>query len=98
MIGFSIILLFILSFVKYDFDKQSLFLCEKFQENNLDMNQCPAHKSNISWLIIIAYSIGFLMLVAGLYIIFMPQAQPLEIKKDFKEIDATKLSEEEKKL
>ena len=98
MVGFSVILLFILIFVKHDFDKQSLFLCEAFQESNLDMSQCPAHKSNVSWLIIMAYSISFLMLGTGIYLIFIPQAQPIETKKEFKEIDVSIFSEDEKLL
>ena len=94
----SLILLFVLTIVKIDFDNQSSFLCEKFHENRLDMNQCPAHKSNASWMFTIAYGISFLMLGAGLYLIFMFKQIPEETKKEFRQIDLTKLDEEEKKI
>ena len=96
--AFSLILLFVLTIVKIDFDNQSSFLCEKFHENQLDMNQCPAHKSNASWMFTIAYGISFIMLGAGLYLIFMFKPALEEPKKEFKQVDLTKLDEEEKKI
>lgn len=98
LIGISIILLFILVFVKLDVDKQGAFLCETFHENQLDMEQCPAHKSNVSWLLVTAFGIGFLMLASGIYLLFFFSTSSAEMRKEFKEIDASKLNEEEKKI
>ncbi|MEK6983932.1 MAG: hypothetical protein AABX33_05140 [Nanoarchaeota archaeon] len=95
--GFSIILVFILTFVKIDSDEQSAFLCEKFHENQLDMQQCPAHKSNISWLLVSAFGIGFLILGVGVYLSFFHKPAAKDVK-DFKEIDITKLTDEEKNI
>ena len=98
LVGFSIILLFILTFVKIDVDKQSTILCEKFQEDNIDMSECPVHKSNFSWMIILAYGVGFVILVSGVYLVFIHKTTKSEIKKDFKNIDLSKLSDEEKRF
>lgn len=98
LIGFSIILLFVLAFVKSDVDKQAAFLCEKIHENRIDMEQCPAHKSDVSWLIVVAFGIGFLILGTGIYMLFTRKQPTEESKKEFKQIDLAKLSDEEKKL
>ena len=98
LISSSAILLLVLTFVKTDFDKQAAFLCEKFHENQLDMQQCPAHKSNTSWLIMSAFGIAFLMLGAGFYLLFMVKPSAEEPKKNFKHVDASKLSNEENKV
>jgi uncharacterized membrane protein len=90
--------LIIINFVKIDTDKQAAFLCEKFHENQLDMQQCPAHKSNTSWLLAFAFGISFLMLGIGIYLLFVPKTASEKLKKDFKQIDLSKLSEEEKKI
>jgi len=97
LIGFSLILLFVLTFVKSDIDNQSAFLCEKFHENQLDMQQCPAHKSNVSWLMVAAFGIAFLILGTGIYMLFA-RKQPEEPKKDFRQIDLARLSDDEKKI
>ena len=95
LLGFAIILLFVLTFVKIDNDKKSEVLCEKFSANKLDMKDCPAHQSNFSWMIIIAYGIGFLILLVGVYIIFVSNGSA-DTKKDFKPIDISKLNDEER--
>ncbi|MBS3113769.1 hypothetical protein J4448_01585 [Candidatus Woesearchaeota archaeon] len=98
LIGFSAILILILAFVKADVDEQAAFLCEKFHESNLDMQQCPAHKSNISWLITLAFGISFLILGVSLYLLFMHKSFKEESKKEFKQADLSKLNEEEKRV
>lgn len=98
LIGFSAILLLVLAFVKIDVDKQAAFLCEKFHENKLDMQQCPAHKSNTSWIIVSAFVVTFLILGTGIYLLFAPKTVSEKLKKDFKQIDLSKLSEEEKRI
>ncbi len=40
LIAFSIVLFIVLAFIKTQFDSESAFLCDKFHENNLDMNSC----------------------------------------------------------
>lgn len=103
LIGFSVILFVVLSFIKIQVDKQSAFLCEKFHENKLDMNECPVHKNNsfwanISWTILSAFGIDFLIFGVGVYIIFFQKTYSKELKKEFKEIDLSMLSDEEKKI
>lgn len=98
LIGFAIILLFILVLVKMDVDKQGALLCEAFHENELDMTQCPVHKSNVSWMILFAFGIGFVMLGVGAYLLFGQKDKAELAKKDFKPVDTSKLDEDEKKI
>ncbi|MBI5398672.1 hypothetical protein HZB03_04375 [Candidatus Woesearchaeota archaeon] len=100
LVGFSIILLFILGFVKIDVDEQGKVLCEKFHENNIPMDQCPAHNSNVSWMIMSAFAIGFVMLAFGVYMIFVaePFGQNIKMKREFKEVDTSQCDEEERKV
>ena len=97
LIGLSIILLFILVFVKINSDREGAFLCQVVAEDpNLSMDECPAHESSTSWLILLAFGIGMIMLVAGAVLIFRSQAG--ETKKHHNPVDRSKLSEEEKKI
>ena len=99
LIGLACILITIMIFVKLNSDEQSAFLCEKFHENQLDMAQCPAHKSNSSWLILSAFGIGIFIFGTGVYLLFIPnitKENNESMKKDFKIIDSSKLDEEEK--
>ena len=97
LIGISIILIFILSFVKINVDNQAAFLCDAVHANpELEMQECPVHKSNTSWLLTTAFGISFLTSGIGIFMVFMPVKK--ESKLEFKEIDATKLDEEEKKI
>ncbi|HLC60692.1 MAG TPA: hypothetical protein VJJ52_04640 [Candidatus Nanoarchaeia archaeon] len=98
MIGFSLILLFVLTFIKINTDNSNALLCDTFTKNNWDMTQCPAHKSNTSWMILLAFGIGFLILGSGLYMLFFHKSIAHEAKKEFKLIDLSKMSEEEKNI
>ncbi len=103
LIGFSIILFIILAFIKIQVDSQSAFLCEKFHENQLNMNECPVHKTNsfwenVSWMITAAFGIDFLIFGVGLYIAFFYKSLSQELKKEFREIDLSKFDDEEKKV
>ncbi len=69
LIVFSMLLGILLVFVKANTDQQGAFLCEKFHENQLDMQQCPAHKSSTSWLLTLAFGTAFLILGAGIYLV-----------------------------
>ncbi len=98
LVGFSIILLFLLTFVKIDNDKKSAILCQEFSKDGLDMKDCPVHKSNFSWIIILSYGISFIVLAIGVILLFIPRFFKEESKKEFKQFDISKLSEEEKKF
>lgn len=95
LIAVSLALIFILAFVKVDIDAQENVLCETFSQNNLDMSQCPAHKSSVSWFIVVSFGIAFLILGIGGYMTFL---SPKEEKKESKVIDISKLDEDEKKI
>lgn len=90
---FAIILLVVLGFVKADIDNQAAFLCENFHENGWDMSTCPAHKSNVSWLLSLSFGLSFLMTGAGIFLWFQ---RPATTPKDFRNIDLDKLDAAEK--
>ena len=91
----SLLLLSVLVFVKSEIDSQEAFLCEAVHSNpDLEMDQCPAHTSNLSWLFVVAFGVAFLFLGIGIYIMFMPaQAKTVENK-----VDLSKLDDDEKKI
>ena len=98
LIGFSVILLLVLAFVKVNVDNEGAFLCEAVAENpNLDMEQCPAHNNNTSWLLMVAFSIGAIMLGGGIYLLFAPKRKDI-LKTEFKEVDVYKVDDGEKKI
>lgn len=96
LIAFSIILIIVLGFVKFDMDKKDAFLCQAIHSNpDMDMSQCPVHQSNSSWFIVVLFGITFLILGIGAYLSFVP------IKKEeqqFKKVDFSKLHKEEKDI
>lgn len=95
LIGFAVILLISLTLVKLNFDNQAVLLCQAVNDNpDLSMSECPAHKSNVPWLIIISFGISFLILISGLYVLYT-KSDDKELKQDFKEVDLTKLNDEE---
>jgi len=97
LIFFSIVFLVLLALIKANYDSQSAVLCEEFAKDpTADMLQCPAHKSNTSWLITIAFGVAFLILGAGAYLIIFSQPQFEELKKEFKQIDLSKLDDDGK--
>lgn len=107
LVGFALILLFILVFVKSNIDSQSAFLCDAVHANpELEMSECPVHKSNTSWLLVGAFGIAFLILGSGIYMIFMPSTLQKEGKDGHGEqqrhltenIDISKLDDDEKKI
>ncbi len=109
LIAFSIILLAILTYIKIDNDAKGVLWCEKFEQSDLDMKDCPAHQSNFSWVIIAAYGLIFLMLAIGAYMAFFIKPAQVttpkealesaaEPKKDFKPVDMSRLDEEETRV
>ncbi|MEK6923229.1 MAG: MarR family transcriptional regulator [Nanoarchaeota archaeon] len=101
---FAVILLVLLIFVKVNVDSQAAFLCETVAANGGDLASCPAHRSPISWFIVSSFGIVFLMLGAGAYMFLMPMKTEQQIlpaiteRQKFKEVDFSKLNEEEKKI
>jgi len=102
LVGFSIALLLILTFVKVKVDQESTLLCEKLHENQITMDQNPVHKSSLSWMIVSAFGIAFLLMGLGGYMFFLPQqhseATFITPRKEFKEADLGTFDEEEKKV
>ncbi len=94
LVGFSIVLLVILTFVKINVDNRGAFLCEMVASSpHLDMSECPAHKDNTSWLIVGAFGIAFLVSGSGIYIILVKRK-----KGEFGKIGLSKLNGEEKRI
>ena len=94
----SILLLIILGLVKTKYDETSLFLCERFQQDNLDMEGCPAHDTNTSWLIVSSFGIAFLVFGLGLYMLLIHKPGDEALKREFKHVNIEKLDEDEKKI
>lgn len=73
LIGISILLLLMLTFLKLNVDEEEAFLCNAVEESpKLTMEECPAHDSNSSWYILAGFLFVFLILASGLYMIFLP--------------------------
>lgn len=96
LIAVSIILLIVLIAVKSDVDDRDAKLCLAYSEANLDMTSCPAHTSHTSWYITSAFVIDFILLVAGISLVFFSQRE--ERKSSTKKVELSKLDEEEKKI
>ncbi|HII89155.1 TPA: hypothetical protein HA253_06175 [Candidatus Woesearchaeota archaeon] len=97
LVGFSLILLFALIFVKLDVDEQGEALCDSVHANNQDMNQCPVHTSNLSWLIVVAFGVAFLVLGSGAYMIFLPLRKEKD-EASYKPVDLARLDGDEQKI
>ncbi|AJF61749.1 TPA: hypothetical protein HA239_01575 [Candidatus Woesearchaeota archaeon] len=94
IIGISLLLFIILVLVKIDTDKKDVFLCEEIgADPALEMADCPAHKSISSWLLSLSFGIVFLMVGAGIYLLFQKDRE-----KEFKKIDTSKLDEKERQI
>lgn len=101
LVAFSLILLFILILVKVNVDTEQGFLCKFVEESpELDMEECPAHESKTSWLLLAGFGMSFLVLASGLYLIFAyrPGKALAMAEPERKEVDLSTLSEEEKKV
>lgn len=102
LVGFSIILVFILSIVKMNLDRENVYLCKLVSEMpGENMEDCPAHKSNSSWMILIGFGIASLILGSGIYLIFFPEnlaGGNAQSAKKFRNIEMVKLDEAEKKI
>ena len=101
VVGFSLILLFLLIWVKLNVDEEQSFLCKVVEDSpDLTMEQCPAHDSNTSWLLLAGFGIAFLILLSGIYLLFAPKRKAsLNLAEQRRtEVDLSILPEEEKKV
>ena len=103
LMGLSVILLIILTVVKLDIDKEATIICQKFHETPLTSENCPVHQNNsiwfkISWMLTASFALSFLIFGVGVYLAFFYKTSLQELKKEFKEIDLSKLSDEEKSV
>jgi hypothetical protein len=100
LIIFAVIMMFILVLVKINIDAQEAFLCDIVHSTpDFDVSKCPAHQSNNSWLIFAAFGVSFAVLGIGVYLVIPARKIiPVEEKIAFKEVDLSKLDDDEKKV
>lgn len=98
LIALSMLLLVILSFVKAGVDREGAYLCEVVSKDpSFNMEDCPVHNDNNSWLILGAFGLSFIILGTGVYLLFMQEKQVGQ-KIEPKEVDESQLDEEEKRF
>ena len=94
--GFGVVLLAVLSFVKYRLDKYGAFLCQLVEQSPiLTMAECPAHGDNLSWILLIAFILAGILFVIGWYILLQTR-RAIPLKHRVPHLDASKLNAEEK--
>lgn len=98
LIVFSVILLGILIFVKEDTDETAAYICENLDHSNEEvLEQCPSHDTTFSWMLLAAFGIAVLMFGLGGYLFFISGREEFsELKKEFKDVDISKLDPDEK--
>jgi uncharacterized membrane protein len=93
--GLGLLLIIILVLIKINFDSQAVFFCEAVDADpDRDMSDCPAHQSNIPWLVMAGFGISFVILGAGIYFILLNNKE----KKEFSAMDVSKLNKDELKI
>lgn len=98
-VGLGVLLIIILALVMVNFNRQAVFLCEAVSfDPNKSMADCPAHKSNISWLLMAGFGISFLVFGTGAYLIFSGKEDKKTRKKEFAAVDTSRLDQDEKKI
>ncbi len=69
----ALLLIITLAFVKVGIDQRDAFLCSAVHTNpELEMEQCPVHQNNLSWLLVSAFGIAFVLLGGGMYLLLFP--------------------------
>ena len=76
--------------------KQLVGVYQIDNDPNLDMELCPAHKSNSSWLLLTAFGIAFIILASGFYLFFVSSTK--SAKQGFSKVNLSKLDKEEKAI
>ncbi len=94
----SISLFIILSFVKTDVDERDAELCTVYHESQKDMAACPAHTSNTSWFILVAFGIALLIGLSGLLLLLLSFGGEKSVEKKEEAIDVSKLDDDEKRI
>lgn len=98
LICLALLLAVVLIVVKINFDSQAVFLCEAVgADPTLEMKDCPAHTSSIPWLLIIAFGVSFVLLVAGIYLVTL-QNKGMTPPSETRSVDVSQLSEDEGKV
>lgn len=99
LIGLAILLIVVLTFVKINFDKQAVFLCQEIENDpHKEMSQCPAHNSSLPWFVMGAFAISFLILSGGLYLLFSGQPENKHAPLYSKGVDVSGLDENERSI
>lgn len=97
VIALAAILLLTLVSLKKDSDEKDAFLCEAVHSNpTIEMNQCPVHEQDKSWLLTFLFSIGFLLVGIGSYMTIAGGKAEVKETSQYKAVDLATLSEEEK--
>ncbi len=99
LMGLSLALLIVLGLTKVHSDYEEALLCDAFHNTpGSDLSQCPVHGSHISWLLLIASGITFLILGVGVYLLFLQEHVIRMEERTFKPLDASKLDGEERRI
>jgi uncharacterized membrane protein len=102
LIGLSVILIFVLVFVKINHDKEGAFLCKVVAADpKLSMDDCPAHDSSSSWLIMVAFGVAIAILISGGILVFKSKESgelTAPAPKHVARIDTKNLGEEERRI
>lgn len=89
----AVVLLVILGLTKIHADREEALLCRSLHDSQNEVAEgCPLHGTHISWLLIIASGLTFLILGVGVYLVFFAETEP----RQFRDVDVGKLDEEEK--
>ncbi len=70
----GLLLLLMLVFIKSSYDAQAAYLCEDISKTGGDMLACPAHKTDASWLIMVAFGVSITVFLVGLYLGFLEKS------------------------
>src|SRR3989344_7902771 len=98
VIGLGLLLLLILLLVKFNVDKEGAFLCQVVEASpELTMDQCPAHGSSSSWLLLLGFAVVFVIIASGVYLISMPTTEDVG-KSEARVVDLPSLDDEEKRI
>lgn len=91
LLALGAILVVLLIFIKADMDEKSVFLCEAVEANpEMTMEECPAHQSGISWVLMFSFGIASLIFGMGIYLMFNPLKKQMAQK-----VQRSKLGEDE---